>query len=79
MPLVTSVHTLLIPLPPRIILCARTELQERYGGKLTQHMSGALYEVFSKIMRALVGKKITVPGPFKKCALLCFCKCSKGL
>lgn len=31
-------------------------------------MSGTLYEVFSKVMRALVGKKITVPGPFKKCA-----------
>ena len=48
-------------------LChVREELQERYGGKLTHHMSGVLYEVFSKIMRALVGKKITVPGSFKK-------------
>ena len=47
-------------------VCDREELQERYGGKLTRNMSGALYEVFSKIMRALVGKKITVPGPFKR-------------
>lgn len=46
----------------------RSELQDRYGGKLTKNMSGTLYEVFSKVMRALVGKKITVPGPFKKCA-----------
>lgn len=49
-------------------LYLRSELQDRYGGKLTKNMSGTLYEVFSKVMRALVGKKITVPGPFKKCA-----------
>ena len=47
----------------------RQELEERYGGKLTKQMSGSLYEVFSKVMRALVGKKITVPGPFKKLEL----------
>ena len=44
----------------------RQELEERYGGKMTKHMSGSLYEVFSRVMRALVGKKITVPGTFKK-------------
>ena len=54
-----------------IIVCVwgatcRQELEERYGGKMTKHMSGSLYEVFSKVMRALVGKKITVPGAFKK-------------
>ena len=51
------------------VCVCREELQERYEGKLTRHMSGSLYEVFSKVMRALVGKKITVPGPFKKCVL----------
>ena len=42
------------------------ELQEQYDGKLTREMSGSFYEVFSRVMRVLVGKKITVPGTFKR-------------
>lgn len=36
-----------------------------YDGKLTKEMSGPIYEVFSRLIRALVGKKIAVPGKFK--------------
>ena len=43
----------------------RDEIEEHYEGKLKQEMSGTLYEVFSRVMRVLVGKKITVPGSFK--------------
>ena len=43
----------------------REEIEEHYEGKLKQQMSGTLYEVFSRVMRVLVGKKITVPGSFK--------------
>ena len=43
----------------------REEIEEHYEGKLKQEMSGTLYEVFSRVMRVLVGKKITVPGSFK--------------
>ena len=42
------------------------ELQEQYEGKLSREMSGMFYEVFSRVMRVLVGKKITVPGTFKR-------------
>ena len=45
----------------------REELQERYEGKIAQNMSGTFYEVFSRVMRVLVGRKITVPGTFKRC------------
>ncbi|CAI8048938.1 FACT complex subunit SSRP1 [Geodia barretti] len=58
------------------------ELEERYGGKMTKHMSGSLYEVFSRVMRALVGKKITVPGTFKnsneQCAISCSNRATSG-
>ena len=42
------------------------ELREQYEGKLSREMSGMFYEVFSRVMRVLVGKKITVPGTFKR-------------
>ena len=44
----------------------REELREQYEGKLSRDMSGMFYEVFSRVMRVLVGKKITVPGTFKR-------------
>ena len=47
----------------------RDELQEKYENKLTQEMTGPMFEVFSRLMRVMVGKKITVPGSFKKYAL----------
>ena len=55
------------------------ELREQYEGKLSREMSGMFYEVFSRVMRVLVGKKITVPGTFKRwvciIASLCWCFC----
>ena len=48
-----------------VLFADREEIEEHYEGKLKQEMSGTLYEVFSRVMRVLVGKKITVPGSFK--------------
>lgn len=46
-----------------VIYC-REDIQEKYEGKLTKEMGGPLYEVVSRIMKALVNRKITVPGGF---------------
>lgn len=40
------------------------ELREKYEGKLTKEMTGATYEVLGKVMKAIVNRKITVPGGF---------------
>lgn len=40
------------------------ELQEKYEGKLTKEMRGPAYEVMGKVMKAIVNRKITVPGGF---------------
>ncbi|XP_036359846.1 FACT complex subunit SSRP1 isoform X1 [Octopus sinensis] len=40
------------------------EIQKKYEGKLTREMSGTEYEVISKIFKAVVNRKITVPGVF---------------
>ncbi|XP_064613506.1 FACT complex subunit SSRP1-like isoform X2 [Liolophura sinensis] len=40
------------------------ELKEKYDGKLTQEMSGLEYEVISRVFKAVVNRKITVPGGF---------------
>jgi len=40
------------------------ELAEKYDGKLDKEMKGATFEVVSKLMKAMVNKKITVPGAF---------------
>lgn len=40
------------------------ELQEKYEGKLEKEMKGPTFEVVSKLMKAIVNKKITVPGSF---------------
>ena len=47
-------------------ICFRDEISEKFGDKLKQEMNGPLFEVFAKIMRVMIGKKITVPGSFKK-------------
>lgn len=47
-------------------LSYREELKEKYGGKLNQELEGPLYEVFARLMKVLVGKKMIVPGNFKK-------------
>lgn len=43
-------------------------MTEKYGDKLKQEMNGPMYEVFARIMRVMINKKITVPGSFKKYA-----------
>ena len=51
-----------------VCVCAhcRDELKEKYEGKLSKTMTGQFYEVFSKVLRVLVGRKVTVPGTYKK-------------
>ena len=44
----------------------REELKEKYDGKLSQKMEGPLCEIFSRLMRVMMGRKIIVPGSFKK-------------
>uniref|UniRef100_A0A8C1SA80 FACT complex subunit SSRP1 n=1 Tax=Cyprinus carpio TaxID=7962 RepID=A0A8C1SA80_CYPCA len=41
------------------------EVEKRYEGKLSKNMSGSLYEIVSRVMKALVNRKITVPGNFQ--------------
>ncbi|XP_023727049.2 FACT complex subunit Ssrp1-like, partial [Cryptotermes secundus] len=40
------------------------ELQEKYEGKLSKEITGPTYEVMGKVMKAIVNRKITVPGGF---------------
>nr|CAD7201283.1 unnamed protein product [Timema douglasi] len=40
------------------------ELKEKFEGKLKKEMSGPTYEVMGKVMKAVVNRKITVPGGF---------------
>lgn len=44
----------------------REELKEKYDGKITQEMDGPIYEIVSRLMKAVVGRRITVPGTFKR-------------
>lgn len=48
-----------------IFLCCREEVEKRFEGRLTKNMSGSLYEMVSRVMKALVNRKITVPGNFQ--------------
>jgi structure-specific recognition protein 1 len=41
------------------------ELQEKYEGKLEKEMKGPTFEIISKLMKVLCGRKVTVPGSFK--------------
>lgn len=43
----------------------RDDVERRFEGKLNKNMSGSLYEVVSRVMKALVNRKITVPGNFQ--------------
>ncbi|XP_062856980.1 FACT complex subunit SSRP1a [Trichomycterus rosablanca] len=59
------------------------EVEKRFEGKLSKHMSGSLYEMVSRVMKALVNRKITVPGNFQghsgaQC-ITCSYKASSGL
>ncbi|XP_075220675.1 structure specific recognition protein [Lycorma delicatula] len=40
------------------------ELKEKYEGKLEKELQGPTYEVLGKVMKAIVNRKITVPGGF---------------
>lgn len=40
------------------------DLEKKYEGKLTQEMSGAEFEVISRVFKAITNRKITVPGSF---------------
>ena len=51
------------PRPPLAVL--REEVEKRFEGRLTKNMSGSLYEMVSRVMKALVNRKITVPGNFQ--------------
>ena len=44
------------------------EIKERYGDstKLSHQLSGSFYEIFSRVMKVFIGKKVTIPGSFKK-------------
>ncbi|XP_030768356.1 FACT complex subunit Ssrp1-like [Sitophilus oryzae] len=40
------------------------ELKEKYEGKLEKELSGPTYEVLGKVMKHIVGRKLTGPGGF---------------
>lgn len=58
------------------------ELKDKYEGKLSKTMTGQFYEVFSKILRVLVGRKVTVPGTYKnsnnQSAIMCSHRATSG-
>ncbi|KAM7417611.1 hypothetical protein PAMA_017308 [Pampus argenteus] len=59
------------------------DVERRFESKLSKNMSGSLYEMVSRVMKALVNRKITVPGNFKghsgaQC-ITCSYKASSGL
>ena len=39
-------------------------MKEKYDNKLEKEMTGKEYEIISRIMKALVNRKITVPGSY---------------
>uniref|UniRef100_A0A1E1X4N9 FACT complex subunit SSRP1 n=1 Tax=Amblyomma aureolatum TaxID=187763 RepID=A0A1E1X4N9_9ACAR len=41
------------------------DIQEKFDDKLQKNMSGPTFEVISRVMKAVVQRKITVPGNFK--------------
>lgn len=43
----------------------REDVERKFEGKLSKNMSGSLYEMVSRVMKALVNRKITVPGNFQ--------------
>lgn len=42
----------------------REELKEKFEGKLTKEITGPTHEVMAKVMKAIVNRKVTVPGSF---------------
>lgn len=48
-----------------LFLLCREEIEERFDKRLQKEMSGAMYEVVSRVIKNLVQRKITVPGSYK--------------
>jgi len=59
------------------------EIEKKYRNKLSQEMSGSVFEVISRVLKEVCGKKITVPGVYKSntgtSAITCSYKASSGL
>eukprot|EP00794_Sanderia_malayensis_P000295 gene295-921_t len=59
------------------------DLEEKYAGKLKNDMSGPLFEVVSRVLKEIIGRKITVPGNFKghsgTSSITCSHKAGNGL
>lgn len=59
------------------------DLKEKYEGKLEKEMSGPVFETLSRIVKAVVQRKITTPGNYKSMngtpAIACTYKSSYGL
>lgn len=53
-----------------------SEVEERFEGKLQKNMQGPHYELVSRLMKAVTGRKITVPGNFKSNSSLACMACS---
>jgi structure-specific recognition protein 1 len=47
-----------------IHLCNREELKEKFEGRLSRDCNGPTYEVMSTVMKAMVNRKVTIPGNF---------------
>lgn len=43
----------------------REDIKQKYEDKLQKEMTGPTFEVISRVMKAIVQRKITVPGSFK--------------
>lgn len=50
----------------------REELKEKYEDRLSKELSGPTYDVISRIMKALVNRKVTVPGAFVGFVYYCY-------
>ncbi|KAJ8042829.1 FACT complex subunit SSRP1 [Holothuria leucospilota] len=61
---------------------AEEDLEQKYEGKLQKEMAGPIYEIVSRLMKALVARKITVPGSFRDSkghqAITCSYKSNSG-
>lgn len=60
------------------------EIEQKYSGKITQDISGPVFEVVSKVLNTICQRKITVPAQqFKSgansCSITCSYKASSGL
>ncbi|XP_028418489.1 FACT complex subunit SSRP1-like [Dendronephthya gigantea] len=52
------------------------ELTEKYKSKLSSEMNGPIHEVMSRLIKAVTGSKITIPGTFKSHSSFSSISCS---